>query len=688
MKKIIKTAKLLTVASFIFLLNAVSANLAFAQCGNYFKTTYRKVIPDYLIYSPEDWTGDGKADFWRTVANTSNSTQNILVYPNNGNGDFDWNNPIVMSTPIPADSSFGFVLIDFNQDGKKDFYIYSQSIGLTIYLNNSNSSFTALTNNPFADESNQNYAPPIGFIDVNSDGILDLIRNSSVANQSAKLNYRLGNANGTFGARVEILSSSVSSRIIRDFNGDGKQDIAINVVGNLSVLFNNGNGTFTSGPEDTNYRGGLSGSADFDADGKSDLIVRYYESIINPQSSPRHLWIYKSLGDGTFAKTEIPAFQANSSQSNITSIQIADFNGDNAQDIIEIAESFYSVYLNNGSGGFSRTDYKRFLGDASEMEFINFNNDNKIDIYFKTVSQQTFRNFLSEPFVVIKTNQCNSVGETKRANFDNDLLSDLMQWKSSTGSWSSINGKLLGGSDAPKRFNWGASGDIPAPGDYDGDGYTDYAVFRPTSGDWYINRSSDSGFVGLHFGSNGDIAVPNDYDGDGKTDIAVYRPTSGDWYIFNSGTQQFSAIHFGASGDKPVAQDYDGDGKTDVAVFRPSSGDWYYLKSSDQSFVGIRWGISTDVPIPADYDADGKSDITVFRNGDWYILRSSNNSFNYLRWGTAGDIPFGFYQNGESALPLVYRPSTFVWYSFFEQGSGRMFGSNQETPIYFGLPNN
>lgn len=110
------------------------------------------------------------------------------------------------------------------------------------------------------------------------------------------------------------------------------------------------------------------------------------------------------------------------------------------------------------------------------------------------------------------------------------------------------------------------------------------------------------------FGLSNDLVVPGDYDGDGKTDFAVVREGSTPtdpltWYIQKSTDGNLLAYQFGLTGTDLIAQgDYDGDGKTDVGVWRDSNGQFFALQSgSGLSLLTRTWGISNDFPA-ASYD--------------------------------------------------------------------------------------
>ena len=246
-------------------------------------------------------------------------------------------------------------------------------------------------------------------------------------------------------------------------------------------------------------------------------------------------------------------------------------------------------------------------------------------------------------------------------DFDADCRADVAVFRPSTGMW--YIAQSATGTNFQAR--WGGGDDIPVVEDYDGDGRADIAVFRPSTGVWYITASATGGTISVTWGGAGDVPVAGDYDGDGKADIAVFRPSTGVWYIIPSRTGTAYWKTWGGGGDIPVVGDYDGDGRTDIAVFRPSTGVWYIISSLTGTASWMTWGGGGDIPVVGDYDGDRRSDIAVFRpsTGEWYIVRSATGTFFSVTWGDGGDIPVVSDYDADDRVDIaVFRPSTGMWY--------------------------
>ena len=86
-------------------------------------------------------------------------------------------------------------------------------------------------------------------------------------------------------------------------------------------------------------------------------------------------------------------------------------------------------------------------------------------------------------------------------------------------------------------------------------GRQNLAVFDPSTGIWSILPSAGSPLQ-FTLGASGDIPVPLDYDGDGIADLTVYRPSTGVWSILTSRSNftQLVTITFGLVGDIPVGR--------------------------------------------------------------------------------------------------------------------------------------
>jgi hypothetical protein len=130
-------------------------------------------------------------------------------------------------------------------------------------------------------------------------------------------------------------------------------------------------------------------------------------------------------------------------------------------------------------------------------------------------------------------------------------------------------------------------GDIPVPRDYFGTTNPSFAFYRPSNGSWYIKSAgtqswNDSpGSLIIHCGQEGDIPVPYDYFDEGHVRLAVFRPSTGQWFIKGPGIQDWEkcpgniVIQSGQAGDVPLPFDYFGEDSPRIATWRPSNGTWY-----------------------------------------------------------------------------------------------------------------
>lgn len=251
---------------------------------------------------------------------------------------------------------------------------------------------------------------------------------------------------------------------------------------------------------------------------------------------------------------------------------------------------------------------------------------------------------------------------------------DTVVWRPSDGTWYvqtyPYNGSYYDSPTSQFTRQYGLKGDVPLfNADFDGDEINEFAVWRKSTGYWYICKSAygyDCSTIGsppVQFGLSVDIPVPADYDGDGKDELAVFRrslPSAaivGTWYIRNSSDDLVTAAQWGLPADYPVPADYDGDGKADQAVFRPSNGTWYIrLSSSPASPLVRQFGLKADHPMPRDLDGDGQTDLVLFRpqNGFWYACTSKNNFACFDSHGAINVQPVQFGLPGD--MPILRNP--------------------------------
>jgi hypothetical protein len=634
----------------------VSAKIRAARCNEVYFNKDARSFFNQFPFSPSDFSpffstatadlnNDGNLDL---MVGIRSGGLKLVTFFGDGQGKFVPGGTTTVQTNQPI-GSFRIRFIDLNNDSILDLVTYSDGI-LDVYFGDNNGGYTFQSTSHIFSIFGVGSPVLIDMFDINGDGRKDiLVTHGGPKSGNSFVYYHLASENYTFSNQGTSVTTA-RSILVEDFNNDGRKDIAATFTVtaptsySLRFYYNQGNGSFTASPNiDVGDVERLRLAHDFDGNGTKDFVGTSF----NVSNSPVSV-LYNNANQG-FSIVKYP-MRTNPSD---PVFNLNDFNGDGIKDFAVFTPNGYDVYLRKRVGGFARSS-KNIVNDAITNLIADFNNDRIADrlgfgsnSIFQTVVFQLYEG------------DCFRRGRPDTIDYIGNGRRNFASWQPETGRWTFTDATVPQTSFSV-FLGSGALGDVPVPGDYDGDGVTDTAVFRQSNGTWYVNATK-AGNITVQLGANGDKPVPADFDGDFKTDFAVFRPASAEWIVRLSASQLVLSTKFGLSGDKPVPADYDGDRKADLALFRPSNGTWYYLQSSNGSPIFFQFGQAGDIPQPTDVDSDGRADFNVFRpsNSVFYFASSFDGRNSFVSRGQGG-IPqptSGFIVNNF----YTYRPSDGAW---------------------------
>jgi hypothetical protein len=285
---------------------------------------------------------------------------------------------------------------DFNQDGNMDLAVNCTGFDVVaILFGDGLGGFTLGGHFPV-----DTLSKGLQVGDVNRDGNLDLV---NAANWGYDETVLLGDGLGSFhwaAPPTEVDGDGEPVRLLlRDFNNDGRLDIAVNAPDDDKVVlyFGDGKGNFP-GPdlevEGVQQPYGMD-AADLNSDGNLDMAV----GGVSPQAGNSKVSIL--LGDGaggftisTFSVDDLPS-----------SVKIGDLNNDGIPDIVvagalpgNTTGNFVSTYIGNGRGVFALAqDLQLGSGNLKgDIALGDFDEDGKLDVAFPKTGNQIQRDLSTE----------------------------------------------------------------------------------------------------------------------------------------------------------------------------------------------------------------------------------------------------------------------------------------------------
>jgi hypothetical protein len=321
---------------------------------------------------------------------------------------------------LPESSGAGCAFIDYDNDGWMDIFLVNSGKSIfyhpehpprsALYKNNRDGTFTDVTEK--AGLAGGGYGQGVAVGDYNGDGFPDIY----VTQCGRNILYR-NNGDGTFTDVTEKAGVAAggwcTSAVWFDYDNDGRLDLfvcqfaefeltrgcATDAAGRHhycipktfnpmpSYLFhNNGDGTFT----DVSKAMGISEhigkawgvvAADINNDGRMDLFV-------SNDTVPNFLFMNRGNKFEEVGLDADVAYSADGRARSGMGVDAVDYNQDGLMDLFvaNIDEEFFSLYKNNGEGGFEDVATQAGIGMSTRwmsgwgLKFFDYDNDGDVDL--------------------------------------------------------------------------------------------------------------------------------------------------------------------------------------------------------------------------------------------------------------------------------------------------------------------
>lgn len=575
-------------------------------------------------------------------------------------------------SPVAGAAAYGMATGDVNGDGKKDVVTANYAANsVSVMLGAGFGSFGAAMT--FSSQGSTAAGVAIG--DIDGDGKPDI----AVANQDSK-NFAVLLGNGAGGFTPESSAISIGSQpttlapawvSVADFNGDGRQDVAVVNAGagdNVAIFYRNAanNGFDAVQNAATNGSPAALVAGDFNADGQTDIAVSY-ENVMRAS-----VFYRQAVPNPGFLRLDVPLFSLSG-----WSIAAGDVSGDGRADLV-IGHGFNSggtsVLLNTGNG-FIHNASLRSAESGAVAAIGNFDGAGKNDIAVTDNNLKRIRMFSlnsnNDGFTASRTITAGgSANDSPWAiaplDFNGDGIEEMVFTDLTTAEvravWRNYNDPLRPFEIMLRRQIYtlrtnNSSALYPfriAVGDFNGDGFQDVVTGNNNSPSLTLVRGEANALLSptpqnLSFSNDPNafataIAL-GDFNGDGQQDIAVNYTDSANSklaFLYGDGAGAFALAqtNFAGGGDGLAAGDFNGDGRTDLVL---GGGSLRVLLRNEQNtdfIAASTMSISAGNIETGDFNGDGNLD---------FVSGVSGGATCFL-----GDGAGGFAQEGSAYIAFDY----------------------------------